>query len=89
MTPRRATPPARPSPRARSSALFLEVPSDRPTDERIFVPTRARVPRRSSGVESFDVNLETQKVMVKGTVTQEEVIEMIAKTGKAVEPWSD
>ena len=53
------------------------------------MPTRARVPRRSSGVESFDVNLETQKVMVKGTVTQEEVIERIAKTGKAVEPWSD
>ena len=53
------------------------------------MPTRARVPHRSSGVESFDVNLETQKVMVKGTVTQEEVIERIAKTGKAVEPWSD
>ena len=35
------------------------------------------------------MNLETQKVMVKGKVTQEEVIEKIAKTGKAVEPWSD
>ena len=54
------------------------------------MPTRPR-PRASvpAGVESFDVNLETQKVMVKGTVTQEEVIEKIAKTGKAVEPWSD
>lgn len=35
------------------------------------------------------MNLETQKVMVKGTVTQAELIEKIAKTGKAVEPWSD
>ena len=43
----RATPPAPPSPRARSSALFLEAPSDRPTDSLFFVPTRARAPRRS------------------------------------------
>lgn len=35
------------------------------------------------------MNLESQKVMVKGTVTQQQVIEVIAKTGKAVEPWSD
>lgn len=48
-----------------------------------------RVLGKMEGVTSFDVNLETQKVMVKGTVTQEEVIERIAKTGKAVEPWSD
>jgi copper chaperone len=54
------------------------------------VPTRPR-PRASvpAGVESFDVNLESQKVMVKGTVTQQQVIDVIAKTGKAVEPWSD
>ena len=43
----------------------------------------------SPGVDAYDVNLETQKVTVKGSVTQEEVIEKIAKTGKAVEPWSD
>ena len=43
----------------------------------------------SPGVDAYDVNLETQKVTVKGSVTQEEVIERIAKTGKAVEPWSD
>lgn len=44
---------------------------------------------RCAGVDSFDVNLATQKVTVKGSVTQEAVMEKIAKTGKAVEPWSD
>ena len=44
---------------------------------------------RPAGVESFDVNLETQKVMVKGTVTQQQVIDVIAKTGKRSNPWSD
>ena len=68
-----------------SSRLHL---TDRPTH--FFSCPLAPAPRAvPAGVESFDVNLETQKVMVKGTVTQEEVIERIAKTGKAVEPWSD
>ena len=44
---------------------------------------------KMEGVQSFDVNLETQKVTVVGTVTQEEVVAKIAKTGKTVEPWSD
>ena len=35
------------------------------------------------------MNLETQKVTVKGSISQEELIEKIAKTGKAVEPWMD
>ena len=48
-----------------------------------------RVLGKMEGVQSFDVNLETQKVTVVGTVTQEEVVAKIAKTGKAVEPWSD
>lgn len=48
-----------------------------------------RVLGKMEGVQSFDVNLETQKVTVVGTVTHEEVVEKIAKTGKAVEPWSD
>ena len=71
-------------------------PSDRPTDTRMFPTTSAPRPlarvRGASvpaGVESFDVNLETQKVMVKGTVTQQQVIDVIAKTGKAVEPGGD
>lgn len=48
-----------------------------------------RVLGKMEGVQSFDVNLETQKVTVVGTVTHEEVVAKIAKTGKAVEPWSD
>jgi len=48
-----------------------------------------RVLGKMEGVNSFDVNLETQKVTVVGDVTQEEVIEKIAKTGKAVEVWAD
>ena len=48
-----------------------------------------RVLGKMEGVQSFDVNLETQKVTVVGTVTHEEVVTKIAKTGKAVEPWSD
>ena len=48
-----------------------------------------RVLGKMEGVQSFDVNLETQKVTVVGTVTQEEVVAKIAKTGKAGEPWSD
>ena len=48
-----------------------------------------RVLGKMEGVQSFDVNLETQKVTVVGTVTMEEVVAAIAKTGKAVEPWSD
>jgi len=48
-----------------------------------------RVLGKMEGVQSFDVNLETQKVTVVGTVTQEEVVAKIAKTGKTVEPWSD
>ena len=48
-----------------------------------------RVLGKMEGVTSFDVNLETQKVTVVGTVTLDEVVAKIAKTGKAVEPWSD
>ena len=46
-----------------------------------------RVLGKMEGVQSFE-NLETQKVTVVGTVTMEEVV-LLAKTGKAVEPWSD
>ena len=60
----------------------------RPTDQIRSSPSPPP-PRSVAGVDAFDVNLETQKVTVKGSVTQEEVIEKIAKTGKAVEPWAD
>jgi|AntAceMinimDraft_5_1070358.scaffolds.fasta_scaffold06057_2 copper chaperone CopZ len=52
-------------------------------------PSPSPAPGSLPGVNSFDVNLETQKVTVVGDVTQEEVIEKIAKTGKAVEVWAD
>ena len=43
----------------------------------------------AAGVEAFDVNLETQKVTVKGNVTLEAVMDKIAKTGKEVSIWMD
>eukprot|EP00230_Micromonas_polaris_P004114 CAMPEP_0119207942 /NCGR_PEP_ID=MMETSP1327-20130426/278_1 /TAXON_ID=38833 /ORGANISM="Micromonas pusilla, Strain RCC2306" /LENGTH=69 /DNA_ID=CAMNT_0007204361 /DNA_START=35 /DNA_END=244 /DNA_ORIENTATION=+ len=48
-----------------------------------------RVLGKMEGVQSFDVNLETQKVTVVGTATLAQVMDTIAKTGKAVEIWSD
>ena len=47
-----------------------------------------RVLAKMEGVESYDVNLETQKVVVKGDVTPQAVLEKVAKTGKATEFWS-
>lgn len=44
-----------------------------------------RVLGKMDGVESFDVNLEEQKVVVKGSVTPEAVLEKIQKTGKKAE----
>ena len=38
-----------------------------------------------AGVESFDVSLAEQKVVVKGNVTPEAVLEKILKTGKKAE----
>ncbi len=40
-----------------------------------------------AGVESFEVDLATQKVTVKGNVTPEAVLEKVSKTGKATELW--
>lgn len=39
----------------------------------------------SSGVESFDVSLEQQRVVVKGNVTPEAVLQTVSKTGKKAE----
>jgi copper chaperone len=38
------------------------------------------------GVSSFDVSLEKQEVIVKGTLPYDEVLEKIKKTGKEVCP---
>ena len=39
---------------------------------------------RNTGVSSYDVSLEKQEVIVKGTVPYETVLEKIKKTGKEV-----
>lgn len=41
-------------------------------------------PEHSPGVSSFDVSLEKQEVIVKGTAPYDEVLEKIKKTGKEV-----
>lgn len=38
-----------------------------------------------AGVESFDVSLEQQRVVVRGSVTPQAVLETVAKTGKKAE----
>ena len=47
-----------------------------------------RVLSKMEGVESFDVILEEKKVIVRGPVTAEAVIEKISKTGKKTELWA-
>jgi copper chaperone len=36
-------------------------------------------------VESFDISLEKQQVVVRGNVTPEAVVEKVSKTGKKTE----
>jgi len=48
-----------------------------------------RVLKKMEGVESYDISLETQKVVVKGNVTPDAVLEKVSKTGKATEFWKD
>ena len=47
-----------------------------------------RVLGKMEGVESFDVNLDEQKVTVKGNVTSADVLEKVSKTGKKTELWT-
>lgn len=44
-----------------------------------------RVLGKLAGVQSFDVSLETQQVIVRGDVKAEDVVATVAKTGKATE----
>ncbi|KAK9817325.1 hypothetical protein WJX74_004421 [Apatococcus lobatus] len=39
------------------------------------------------GVQSVDVDLPSQKVLVKGDVTPEAVVSQVSKTGKPTELW--
>lgn len=44
-----------------------------------------RVLGKMEGVESYDVSLEDQKVVVRGNVTPQDVLEKVSKTGKKTE----
>ncbi|XP_051200212.1 copper transport protein ATX1 [Lolium perenne] len=46
-----------------------------------------RVLGKMEGVESFDVDIEQQKVTVKGNVTPDAVLQTVSKTGKKTEFW--
>ncbi|KAG0043316.1 Cytosolic copper metallochaperone [Gryganskiella cystojenkinii] len=53
--------------------------------------TRALTKRVEKGeIDKFDVSLDTQKVVVESnSLSQDEVLEIIKKTGKAVQVSSD
>ncbi|PSR98777.1 Copper transport protein like [Actinidia chinensis var. chinensis] len=46
-----------------------------------------RVLGKMEGVESFDINMEEQKVTVKGNVQPEAVLQTVSKTGKKTAFW--
>nr|XP_043612680.1 copper transport protein ATX1 [Erigeron canadensis] len=46
-----------------------------------------RVLGKMEGVESFDIDMEQQKVTVKGNVQPNAVLETVSKTGKKTEFW--
>ncbi|PSS04975.1 Copper transport protein like [Actinidia chinensis var. chinensis] len=46
-----------------------------------------RVLGKMEGVESFDINIEEQKVTVKGNVQPEAVFQTVSKTGKKTAFW--
>ncbi|KAG9139051.1 hypothetical protein Leryth_027377 [Lithospermum erythrorhizon] len=46
-----------------------------------------RVLGKMDGVESFDIDLEEQKVTVKGNVKPEAVLQTVSKTGKKTTFW--
>ena len=48
-----------------------------------------RVLSKTEGVESYDVDVATKKVTVRGTATPETLLERVAKTGKATALWTD
>ncbi|XP_074305454.1 copper transport protein ATX1-like [Silene latifolia] len=48
-----------------------------------------RVLDKMEGVESYDINMEEQKVTVKGNIKSEAVLETVSKTGKKTELWEE
>ncbi|KAL7108017.1 hypothetical protein ACP275_06G089100 [Erythranthe tilingii] len=47
-----------------------------------------RVLGKMEGVESFDIDIEKQKVTVVGKVQPEAVLQTVSKTGKATSYWA-
>ncbi|KAK6929107.1 Heavy metal-associated domain, HMA [Dillenia turbinata] len=48
-----------------------------------------RVLGKMEGVESYDINIEEQKVTVKGNVEPEAVFQTVSKTGKKTSYWEE
>ncbi|XP_074310807.1 copper transport protein ATX1-like [Silene latifolia] len=48
-----------------------------------------RVLDKMEGVESYDINMDEQKVTVKGNVEPDAVFQKVSKTGKKTEFWGE
>ena len=48
-----------------------------------------RVLGKMEGVESYDINLDEQKVTVKGNVQPDAVLQTVSKTGKKTAFWEE
>ncbi|CAL5226946.1 g9830 [Coccomyxa viridis] len=46
-----------------------------------------RVLQNKPGVQSVDIDLAQQKVLVTGDVSQEDILQTVSKTGKKTELW--
>ena len=52
-----------------------------------FLLLRAHGARYRAGVQSVDIDLAQQKVLVKGDVSQDDILQTVSKTGKKTELW--
>ena len=48
---------------------------------------RAHGAHLCAGVQSVDIDLAQQKVLVKGDVSQDDILQTVSKTGKKTEIW--
>lgn len=62
--------------------------SQAPFSRLFFVHTVCYENAPVAGVESVDIDLPSQKVLVKGDVTPEAVVQQVSKTGKPTELWT-
>lgn len=75
-------------PRASSVPCSLSYPLDHPDHLQGCSGAVKRVLDRMEGVQSVDIDLPSQKVVVRGNLDPQKVKETVAKTGKATEFWS-